>query len=167
MWQPSKLTQEQIEERRLAGGRLLRAGQLSKAEIARQLGVSRSAVSQWAQQMKQRRRGLRGLQRVKPRGGRPYLTPAQWRKVLRDLERGAQAFGYEDERWTLGRMQQLIVQRYGVSYNTNYLSEKLHKLGWSLQQPLRAARERAEALVADWLKQHWPRIKKRPGAAKL
>jgi transposase len=166
MWQPSKLTPEQIEERRLEGGRLLKEGNLSQAEIARRLGVSRSAVSQWAQQMKQRRRGLQGLKRIKPAGAKSYLTPAQWRKALRDLQREAQAFGYEDERWTLGRIQRLIADRYGVSYNTNYLSEKLHKSGWSVQQPARAAREREEALVSQWLLEHWPRIKKRPNAAK-
>jgi DNA-binding CsgD family transcriptional regulator len=44
MWQPSKLTPEQIEERRMEGGRLLREGNLSQAEIARRLGVSRSLV---------------------------------------------------------------------------------------------------------------------------
>lgn len=77
MWQPSKLTSEQIEERRLEGGRILKEGLLSKAEIARQLEVSRSAVSQWAQQMKQRRRGLKGLKRNKPAGASPRLTPAQ------------------------------------------------------------------------------------------
>lgn len=166
MWQPSKLTPEQIEERRLEGGRLLREGQLSKAEIARQLGVSRSAVSQWAQQLQQRRRGLNGLRGNKPVGARPYLTPSPWRKVLRDLQRGAQAFGYEDERWTLARIQKLIVEQYGVRYNTNYLSEKLHKSGWSLQQPLRVAREQEQALVSEWLLEHWPRIKKRPNVAK-
>jgi transposase len=60
---------------------------------------------------------------------------AQCSKILRDLQRGAQAFGYEDERWTLARIQQLILKQYGVSYNTNYLSEKLHKSGWSVPQP--------------------------------
>lgn len=165
MWQPSRLTPEQIEERRLEGGRLLQEGLLSKAEIARQLGVSRSAVSQWAQQMKQRRRGLKGLTRNKPTGASPRLTPAQWRQVLRVLQRGAQACGYDDERWTLGRIQQLIVQQYDVRYNTNYLSEKLHKSGWSVQQPLRIAREQEQALVSEWLLQHWPRIKKRPAVA--
>ena len=41
-WKPSYLTREQLEERRLAGGRLLKAGKLSQAEIARQVGVSSS-----------------------------------------------------------------------------------------------------------------------------
>lgn len=163
MWQPSKLTPEQIEERRMEGGRLLREGSLSQAEIARRLGVSSSAVSQWARQIKQRRRGLKGLKRIKPKGRQAYLTGSQWQKVLRDLQRGAQAFGYEDERWTLNRIQRLIAERYGVGYNTNYLSEKLRKSGWSVQQPLRVAREREEALVTQWLREHWPRIKKRPG----
>jgi transposase len=150
----------------MEGGRLLRESALSQAEIARHLGVSRSAVSQWARQIKQRRRGLQGLKRTKQKGRQAYLTNSQWQKVLRDLQRGAQAFGYEDERWTLDRVQRLIAERYGVSYNTNYLSEKLRKSGWSVQQPVRVAREREEALVAEWLREHWPRIKKRPGGAR-
>jgi transposase len=139
MWQPGKLTPEQIEERRMEGGRLLREGALSQAEIARRVGVSRSAVSQWARQIKQRRRGLKGLKRIKPKGRQAYLADSQWQKVLRDLRRGAQAFSYEDKRWTPDRIQRLIADRYGVSYNTNYLSEKLRKSGWSVQQPARVA----------------------------
>jgi len=57
-------------------------------------------------------------------------------------------------------------QAYLVSYNTNYLSEKLRKSGWSLQQPARAPREREEALVRQRLQEHWPRIKKGPSGAK-
>jgi len=117
MWQLSKLTPEQLEERRIEGVRLLREGVLSQSEIARRLGVSRSAVSQWARQIKQRRRGLRGLERIKHKGRQSYLSDSQWQKVLRDLQRGARAFGYEDERWTLDRIQRLIADRYGVSYN--------------------------------------------------
>jgi transposase len=82
------------------------------------------------------------------------------------LQRGAQAFGYEDERWTLERIQRLIAERHGVSYNANYLSGRLRKSGWSLQQPARVAREREEALVRQRLQEHWPRIKKGPSGAK-
>lgn len=34
-WKPTYLTREQMEKRRLEGGRLLKAGKLSQAEIAR------------------------------------------------------------------------------------------------------------------------------------
>src|SRR5262245_36494485 len=144
MWQPSKLTPEQLEERRIEGGRLHPEAVLAKSETPSRLGVSRSAVSQGAQQLKQRRRGLRGFEQIKHKGRQAYLSDSQGQKVLRDLQRGARAFGYEDERWTLDRIQRLIADRYGVSYNTNYLSEKLRKSGWSVQQPLRVARERSE-----------------------
>ena len=61
MWCPRKLTQGQIEERRLEGGRLLRAGRLTHAEIARRLGISLRAVRQWAKQ-------LRDCAIIRPRG---------------------------------------------------------------------------------------------------
>jgi biotin operon repressor len=45
-WRPTCLTRDPMEERRLEAARLLRARKLSQAAIARQLGVSRMAVSQ-------------------------------------------------------------------------------------------------------------------------
>jgi transposase len=48
VWRPTHLTMDQMEERRLAAAVLLRQGQLSQAQIAQQLGVSRASVSRWA-----------------------------------------------------------------------------------------------------------------------
>ena len=45
-FRPLKLTPEQLAERRMEGARLLRAGYLSQAEIARELDVSRATVSE-------------------------------------------------------------------------------------------------------------------------
>jgi len=45
-----------MEERRLEGGRLLKEGKLSKAEIARQLGVTRGSVTAWAKGLEGRHR---------------------------------------------------------------------------------------------------------------
>jgi transposase-like protein len=53
IWRPRQLTRSPCEEHRLAAGRLLQAGSLAQAEIARRLGVSRMAVSQWARQLRQ------------------------------------------------------------------------------------------------------------------
>jgi transposase len=46
-WRPSQLTREQLEERRMEGGRLLNEGNLSQREIACELGVHEASVSRW------------------------------------------------------------------------------------------------------------------------
>jgi transposase len=91
-WTPTYLTREQLEERRLTGGRLLKAGRLSQAEIARELGVSRAAVSGWAKQLAAG--GLRALRSHKAPGGPGKLTAGQKAKLKRLLKRGARAAGF-------------------------------------------------------------------------
>src|SRR5215213_4925866 len=98
-WQPKRWTAAQLEERRLEAARLLRAGKLSQAEIARHLGVSRAAVTHWKHRLEAE--GLRGLRRRSPPGGRSHLTASQWQHLLRLLRRGARRAGFATERWTL------------------------------------------------------------------
>jgi transposase len=164
MWRPRKLTPEQLEERRLEAGRLLRAGRLSQAEIARRLGVSRMAVSQWAQRLRDRTRGFATLKRRPHPGRPPRLTPRQWQEVLGILKRGAMRSGFETERWTLPRVRAVIEGRFGVMYHPSYLSVRLRDLGWTPQVPSVRARERDEELIRAWLDRDWPRIKKKLAA---
>jgi len=164
MWQPRRLTPEQLEERGLEAGRLLRAGRLSQAEIARQLGVSRMAVTRWAQRLQDGPRGLAALKN-RPKSGRPpRLTPQRWRELLKILKKGAIHSGFETERWTLPRIRDVIARCFGVRYHTAYLSVKLRELNWSAQVPAVQARERDEELIRAWLEHDWPRIKKKLGA---
>lgn len=130
-----RLTATQREERRLDAGRLLLETTLSKAEIARRTGVSRSAVTQWAQQLKKRRRGVDGLSSRRHSGRPPRLTKANWRRVLVLLRRGAVAAGFATDLWTLARIQELIRREFSICYSKSYLSEKLRDLDWASQQP--------------------------------
>jgi transposase len=164
MWQPRRLTPEQLEERRLEAGRLLRAGRLSQAEIARQLGVSRTAVSRWAQRLQDDPRGFAALKNRPESGRPPQLTPQQWRELLKILKKGAIRSGFETERWTLPRIRDVIARRWGVRYHTAYLSVRLRALDWSAQVPAGRARERDEEVIRAWIERDWPRIKKRLGA---
>jgi transposase len=165
MWCPRKLTQDQIEERRLEGGRLLRAGRLTHAEIAQQLGVSLRAVRQWAKQLRDHpSSGLRAL-RNRPRSGRPpRLSAAQWRSVLRILRKGVLKAGFETDRWTLRRIRDLIRRQFGVAYHPNYLAARLRAWGWSPQIPAVRAKERDEEVIRAWLEQDWPRIRQKSPA---
>ena len=161
-WTPTHLTRAQLEERRLAGAKLLQKGQLSQAEIARQLGVSRTAVSKWAQRL--RTGGLRRLQRRVSTGRPSKLSRRQQYQLKQRLQQGALRAGFATDRWTLKRIQQLIERDFAIVYHPNYLARLLHQLGFSVQQPTDRALERDEARVEAWRKRDWPRIKKSPSA---
>ncbi len=149
-WSPKRLTRTQMEERRREGAKLIKAGKLSHTAIAQRLGVSGAAVGQWAKYLAQG--GVRSLRhRIAP--GRPArLTEAQKRVLRRRLKRGALAAGFPTDRWTMGRVCQLIEREFSVRYHVKYI-----------KQPLPQAAERDEDLIRAWLAQDWPRIKK--GAA--
>jgi transposase len=146
-------------------GQLLKAGKLSQAQIAREVGVSRAAICQWSKYLKGHRNRLPSL-KAKPVTGRPpRLQAKQWQGLLKLLSEGALVFGFDTDRWTLPRISELIRARYGVEYHPRSLGRKLRALGWSQQVPAPRARERDEALVEAWLKRDWPRIKKRLGGS--
>ena len=157
IWRPTHLTRAQREERRLEAGRLLQAGQLSHADIARRLGVSRMAVSKWARQLRQHQGDMASLHTHAIPGRPARLRPEQWQRVLAVLKEGALKAGFDTDRAVI-----LVV--FGVHYHAHYLSRRLKALGWSPQQPAVYARERDEALVRAWLTHDWPRIKKRLAA---
>jgi putative transposase len=147
-----------MEERRLAGGRLLKVGKLSQAEIARQLGVSRATISEWAKVV--RKEGIRGLYKRKAVGGIFKLTEAQKQTLKRLLDRGALACGFETERWTLQRVAELIEREFQVTYHPNYLNRLLVKLGFSHPMPMPQAIEQDRELVQAWLERDLYRVKK-------
>jgi transposase len=163
-WKPRQLTRSQLEERRLEAGRLLQAGHLSQAAMARQMGVSRTAVSRWAQQLRRHQGNLGSLNKHRVPGRPPRLTPEQWQQLLRVLGRGALQAGFDTDRWTLRRIRAVILVQYGVAYHAHYLSHRLKTLGWSPPHPAVYARERDDTLVQAWLMHDWPRIKKRLAA---
>jgi transposase len=166
IWRPTHLTRAQREERRLEAGRLLQAGQLSYADIARRLGVSRMAVSQWARQLRQHQGDMASLHTHAIPGRPARLRPEQWQRVLAVLQEGALKAGFDTDRWTLRRIRAVILVAFGVHYHAHYLARRLKALGWSPQQPVVYARERDDALVRAWLTHDWPWIKKRLAATR-
>jgi putative transposase len=157
-WQPARLTRAQMEERRHAAGQLLADRDLAQADIARRLGVSRAAVTQWKHGIANG--GLAALQQRRSSGRPPRLNEAQWTELLCLLQRGAVAAGFDTERWTLRRIASVIEQHFSIRYHFRALGPALHAHGWSPQRPLPQAAERDEALIAAWLRRDWPRIKR-------
>ncbi len=151
-----------MAERRNEGIELLKAGKKTQVEIARHLGVSEAAVSQWKKKLI-----TEGPEALRPRQatGRPSRLDDEAKQALIEiLEEGALAAGFPTEQWTQARVQKVIKRDFGVSYHQNYISHLLHDLGWSVQKPDPRAIERDEELIRAWLSKDWPRIKKSAAA---
>jgi putative transposase len=58
----------------------------------------------------------------------------------------------------------LIFSLFGIRYHVDHIGRLLHSLGWSPQRPQRRAVERNEREIQRWVKEEWPRIKKKPHA---
>lgn len=161
VWQPKKLTREQMAERRAEGVRLLQDKQKSQAEIARELGITEAAVSRWKAKLE--KEGPQALKAHRASGRPPKLNAKQRQALDQKLKAGALAAGFATEQWTQKRVKKVIEQEYGVRYHPNSVSRVLKAMDWSVQKPETRAMERDEALIAAWLKHEWPRIKKSSG----
>ena len=145
-----------LEQRRLRGARLLKRG-VTQAEVARQCGVSRNAVSLWAKEMAA---GGRSALKRKVLGRPAALDATDRRKLAQTLKRGALAAGYATELWTLPRVAELIERLHGIRYSTTQVWRLLGAMGFSPQRPARRALERDEAAIARWKQRRWPALKK-------
>lgn len=155
----SKITAEELERRRLLGVERVREGQ-SQAEVARFLGVTRSAVSKW---VKAARIGPRGL-RAKPGRGRPRkLTRRQELQVLGWFRKPATSFGFPNELWTAPRVAEVIRRKWKVRFHPRYINEWLAERRITPQKPRRQPRERDDDAIRHWVRYRWPSIQNERG----
>jgi transposase len=151
-----------MEARRLQGARLLKR-EVPQAEVARELGVSRQAVSVWAKQLAAAN-GAVGKLKAKPLG-RPRRLEAEHAQALcAMLLKGALAFGFPTELWTIKRVRTLVKREFGMAYSHTGCWRLLRALGFTPQKPERRAIQRDEAAIVQWKKKRWPALKKTPGA---
>lgn len=151
-------SRKDAERRRMRAMTLLDQG-WSQAEVAREVGVTQGAVSQWA---KARREGGDAALRARPHPGAPRkLNDRQLQRLEKILLRGPREAGYPTELWTLNRVAEVIEKTFDVMYDPSGVWHVLTRMRWSCQKPERQARERDEEAVARWRQKDWPRIKKR------
>jgi transposase len=132
----------------------------TQASIAKVLGVTEAAVSQW---VKSAREGGREALRPKSRRGQgARLSDEQLRLLPLFLDLGPRAFGFSGELWTCSRIARIIAQEFGVEYHPDHVRRLMHRLHWSYQKPIVRADARDEALISEWLERRWPAIKRKP-----
>ena len=152
-----KGTSTELEVRRRIAANLLLDGKGIR-EIARLVGASTSSVKRWKDALDSG--GVAALSPKAHPGRTPLLTDKQMKELVKLLERGPLAAGYDTEQWTCPRVAELIEWHFGVQYHAGHVWRLLRSVGWTWQKPEQRARERNEEAIQRWRDEDWPRIKK-------
>ena len=152
-------SRKDAEQRRRRAMTLLERG-CCQSEVARQVGVTPGAVSQWVKAY--RRDGPDALKAKTHPGPKPKLSKRQIERLQKLLLQGARRHGFATELWTLARVVEVIRKHFAVTYDPSGVWHLLRRMGWTCQKPERRARERDEQAIATWRQEDLPRIKKRP-----
>jgi transposase len=154
---------DRLEARRLRAAELFATG-VRQAEVVRQLGASAQAVSVW--HARWQTGGTEALRSRGPSGPAPRLSDQQLATIEQALLEGPGANGFVGELWTLERIATVIERLTRVRHHPAHVWALLHhRLGWSVQRPLRRAAERDQAAIDQWVKERWPKIKQTPTGA--
>jgi transposase len=121
--------------------------------IAAELRVSERSVCRWRQACGPP--GLASLGQAAQCG----LDEGQLAALDAALQAGPLAAGWEDQRWTLARVRDLVASRFRVQYTIAGVWYLLCRRGWTCQLGARRAIERDDGAVEVWKQETWPRIK--------
>ncbi len=93
--------------------------------------------------------------------GRPAkLTQTQKKELMRFIDQGPEAAGYDQGCWTTGVIQDLIWREFKVEYSPQYLAELLKNLGYSYQKARFVSDHlgNVKGEQKKWLEETWPEI---------
>jgi transposase len=153
----SKLDRVTMEQVRIRVARQVVEEDVSAEAAAAALGLSRSAVYNWA--LRYRRGGVPAL-RARPTPGRPPKLDEQQRAQLYSLVRqDPRTLGFSQALWTRDMVRQLIRQRFGVSLTLAPVGKLLRGLGLSPQRPTWRAYEQDPDAVRRWKTERYPAIR--------
>jgi transposase len=152
-----------LQNRRIQAISLLKEG-YQPVDVAKIVGVDRRSVRRWNAAYKTE--GQKGIEANPAPGRPPKLNTKDKKKLEKALLKGAMAAGYTTDLWTCPRVARLIENLFGVNYHAHHVSKLLHSLGWTPQKPQRIAKERNEKEIRRWIKEEWPRIKKKRQGSK-
>ncbi|MFD3537489.1 winged helix-turn-helix domain-containing protein [Streptomyces sp. NPDC058664] len=112
--------------------------------IAKDLRVSVRSVERWRRAW--REGGIQALRSAGPATS-PTVTDAQFTVLEEEVGKGPAAHGFDDQRWTLARVQTAIHHRLRLTLSVATVWRLLKRHGWSWQAPARRTLERDEHAV--------------------
>jgi putative transposase len=159
-WTPAKLTKQQLEQRRFAAIESFKDSTNPKTQIqiARELGVTPAAISQWRKAFNQN--GDDSLKAKPHPGPGRSISPEDIQELKELLLKNPQEFGFTRIGWTTAMIAELIENEFGVSYHPDHVGKLLHSIGFSKQKPKTRGKKRDESKITTWLNETFPALKK-------
>lgn len=105
--------------------------------------------------------GVAGVAFSKSPGRPPKLTKTQKLQLAQFIEDGPAKCGFDGNCWRSPMVQQLIQDKFGVTYNVFYIAELLKNLGFSYQKARFVADHLNPELRRAWKQTVWPQALRR------
>lgn len=120
---------QRSEQRRLRAIEQVKHGR-KQADVAREHGVNPRTVRRWKEKFDEG--GRKALLAKRHPGPTEKLSASQRKQLVHQLLHPPVWGGY---RWTLTRVQHLILKEFGVAYEKSSVRHLLARLGWRCQKP--------------------------------
>lgn len=131
---------------------------VAKGQVAFAYGVERTTLYRWLEKFENG--GYDALHR-KEGSGRPKLLKDVTENELREIVlKSALSFGFESDLWTVGRLHQVISEKFHVNISRHTMWRRLVGAGLTYQKPERAYYEADEELRKKWRRYEIPKIKR-------
>jgi len=153
-----KLDHQTLEAMRERAVRRVQEGE-SPELVAKVFGIGRTAMYRWLSHYRQ---GGWSALKAKPLFGRPPKLDDKKLKWIYDTvtQKNPMQLKFEFALWTREMVAILIRDKFKIKLGVASVGRLLAQLGITCQKPLHRAQERDEALVQQWLKRAYPKIKK-------
>ena len=153
------LDHETLEHLRRLAVQRVRDGEKPSA-VVKSLGFCRTSIYKWLRTYRQG--GEAALASHKSDGPAPKLRESQRQKVRRWIVgKDPRQWGFDFGLWTRKIIQQMILDKFEVSWTLPSVGHVLTSLQITPQKPLRRAYERDEAAVTKWKEETYPTLRDR------
>ena len=131
---------------------------LPLGQVAEAFGVDRTTLFRWMKRYGHD--GIIGLQR-KEGSGRPRILEDLDSETLWEIVLGsATAYGFETDLWTIGRLHQVVQEKFQTVVSHDTIWRRLRDAGLTYQKPERRYFEMDEGSREKWMRTEAPKIRK-------